>query len=115
MSDFTVVNMRVRGAKGKVKAWFTLSTGQYEISDMRLIVGANGPFVGFPSKEYTKKDGDKDWIDIVKLVRVDGKLTQESYDLSNAITEAAVAEYERRTHEKIDMPEGEADDSDLPF
>ena len=54
--------------KGKLKAFFTLklSSGM-EIRDLKLIDGPNGEFVGFPSREFTDKEGVKKYTNIVHI------------------------------------------------
>jgi len=104
MQNIRIKRMRTRGVMGALKAFFTLAIDTIEVDDMRLLVGTNGPFVGFPSKKIKRGTGEEDWVDLVKLARgEDGKLTDSSKELQLKILDAAIDEYERR------MPEDRID------
>jgi DNA-binding cell septation regulator SpoVG len=95
---------------GKTKAFFTAVIGDWEIEGLKLVEGRNGFFVGWPSRSYdSPKDGTKIWVNIVQT---------SNKELQNKLTEAAVAEYERRegTTAKASSVSLDDDDSeDLPF
>ena len=56
-----------KGDWGKVKAYFTLITGDgFLINGMRLIEGTNGLFVGYPSKQKKKEDGSSEYDQVVR-------------------------------------------------
>lgn len=107
--QMSIKRMRTMGTTGKLKAFFTAEIGDLVIDDLRLIHGKNGPFVGFPSKKVTFKDGREDYVDIVRPVKDDeGKYLNP--DFVDTLTRLAVEEYERRTKESLDNT-----DDDLPF
>lgn len=111
MAHVTIVKMRTRAGTGKLKAFFTVAIDALEIDDMRLIFGDKGPFVGFPSKKITRQDGSDSWINTVRLRTDDqGQATEASKQLFKQITDAALAEYNRRGGESA-----EAEEDDLPF
>ena len=115
MPQVAIKSMRTRNNTGnKLKAFFTAVVGPLEIDDMRLIDGANGPFVGFPSKKFTRQDTQKEeWINIVKPVRDgEGNIVAEAKGLLNTITNLAVEEYNRRSGETLSTV---ATSDDLPF
>jgi hypothetical protein len=82
---------------------------------MRLIDSGNGPFIGFPSKPYKNKDGEKKYAEIVAFIRnEEGEFSESTKKMQDEITALAVAEYEHRTGDNLN--EGiEEDDDELPF
>lgn len=114
----TIPKMRTKGVNGKILAYFTLSLGALEIEDMKLIDGANGIFVGFPTKKVEKPGEAAKWYDIVRLARdTEGQLTNSAQDFSNEVLKLAVEEFNRRGG-KAPLAEAsvDAEDSnDLPF
>lgn len=112
--NVAILKMRTRGTTGPLKAFFTVRVGPFDIDDMRLLVGRNGPFVGFPSKKYTKQDGEDAYAHIVKLAANEfGEILPEGRTIQKNILDAALAEFERRSSEVIEAPAEE--DDDLPF
>lgn len=97
---------------GKTKAFFTAIVGDWEIEGLKLVEGKNGFFVGWPSRSYeSPKDGTKKWVNIVQT---------SNKELQGEITEAAIAEYERRegvtTAKSADLSLDDSDDDEeLPF
>lgn len=98
---------------GKTRAFFTAAIGELEVEGLKLVEGKNGMFVGWPSRSYeSPKDGSTKWVNIVQT---------SNKKLQSEITEAAMAEYERREGAKVaaktaDLSlEDETEDEDLPF
>jgi len=96
---------------GKTKAFFTAVIGDWEIEGLKLVEGKNGFFVGWPSRSYdSPKDGTKKWVNIVQT---------SNKGLQSELTEAAVAEYERRegtsTAKVSSVSLDDEDTEDLPF
>lgn len=50
----------------KIKATATVKFNGMIISDIKLIEGRSGFFVGMPSRSY-EKDGETKWVDIVRI------------------------------------------------
>lgn len=115
MNNIRVVRMRTRGISGKVKAYFSIAIGPIEIEDMKLIDGANGLFIAFPNKKYSKPgEGDK-YAEIVKLTRDSaGKYTKGSIDLYEKIFKIVVEEFTRREGE-VSVEASASDEDELPF
>jgi len=105
--------MNTKGMKGKLKAFFTVVLGSLEISDMKLVDGANGLFLGFPSRSY-EQNGETKWTEIVRLARDEnGKYVASSQSLYDAILAAALEAYEAKGGA---LPVKAADEDDeLPF
>jgi DNA-binding cell septation regulator SpoVG len=109
--QISIKRMRTMGTTGKLKAFFTAEIGELIVDDLRLIHGRNGPFVGFPSKKVTFKDGREEYVDIVRPLKDDeGKYLNPEF--METLTKVAIEEYERRTKESLS---DNNEDDDLPF
>jgi DNA-binding cell septation regulator SpoVG len=65
-------NMRkINKPESKIRAFFTVSTKNFDINDMKLIEGEKGIFVAFPSREYTNGKGEKKFQPIIWCKDVD--------------------------------------------
>ena len=53
------------GQWGKVKAYFDVENGGFEIKGFRLVEGINGLFVSMPSRKGTDENGNDKWFDTV--------------------------------------------------
>lgn len=53
-------------SQSKIKAMATVNINGLLISDVKVVEGKTGLFVGLPSRVY-EKDGESKWIDIVKF------------------------------------------------
>ena len=63
-----IKNMRQpneEGQWGKVKAYFDVENGGFEIKGFRLVEGINGLFVSMPSRKGTDENGNDKWFDTV--------------------------------------------------
>ena len=56
---YEIKNWREFTGEGKLKGFFTVVIGDFEINDMKLLTGDYGDFIRFPSKPYEDKDGEK--------------------------------------------------------
>lgn len=61
---YSVKNFRKNTGGGKVKGWFTLVVGDFEINDCSLVEGTKGDFVGLPQRRY-EKDGETKYASVV--------------------------------------------------
>ena len=61
---WSIKNYRKNTGSGKVKGWFTLVAGDFEINDCTHVEGAKGDFIGFPQRSY-EKDGEIKYASIV--------------------------------------------------
>lgn len=121
----TIPSMRTKGCVGKIKAYFSVSFGDIIVNDLRLIVGTNGPFVAFPSRQYTTSTGEKKYADIVSWSRTaEGNFTDGASELQDEILRVASQEFERRSGESLETTAAVStdssevssdDDDDLPF
>ena len=59
-----VKNYRKNTGKGKIKGWFTLVMGDFEVNDCSLVEGGKGDFVSMPQRSY-EKDGQTKYASIV--------------------------------------------------
>lgn len=67
-----IKNMRkINKPESKIKAFFTVSTKNFDINDMKLVEGEKGIFVAFPSREYTNAQGQKKFQPIIWCKDVD--------------------------------------------
>jgi len=62
--SYEVKNWRKNTGQGKVKGWFTLCVGDFEINDCSLVEGNKGDFIGLPQRKY-EKDGETKYSSIV--------------------------------------------------
>jgi len=114
-----IVSMRTKGCVGKIKAYFSVSFGDFIINDLRLIVGANGPFVAFPSRAYKNAAGEQKYAEVVAWSRTaEGSFTDSSQALQLETLTLATSEFERRTGEPLTATAAIAqteEDDDVPF
>ena len=75
--NWGVKNYRANTGQGKVKGWFTLIAGDFEINDCTHVEGAKGDFIGFPQRSY-EKDGEKKYASIVWM-----PVDQRRYDFQD--------------------------------
>jgi len=88
---------------GKLKGFFTLKAGIFEINDCKYFVGDKGGWVSLPDKKYTDKDGTEKYSTIVWI--------QE--DKKEGFQKWAIAELEKLIpQEKTKSTVG---DDDTPF
>jgi len=98
-----IKGMRKINGESKIKAFFSVEfPGKLTINDCKMVEGKNGIFVAMPSREYTNKQGEKKWQNIVYVEQ----------ELLNKINVAAELEYYGKTSPK---PTSAPDDSDFPF
>ena len=116
-----ITTMRTKGCVGKIKAYFGVSFGDLVVNDLRLIEGANGMFVAFPSRPYKNRAGEQKYADVVSWSRTaEGILTESAQELHNEILALAQEEFERRSGETLETADATAsknddNDDDLPF
>lgn len=89
-----------KGDWGKIKAFFDLQTGDgFTIKGFKMVEGANGVFVGFPSQ----KNKDDEYHDTVWADK----------DVKDQVTELAKREYESSTEQEQELPI--MNNEDVPF
>ena len=115
-----ITSMRTKGCVGKIKAYFSVSFGDIIVNDLRLIDGANGLFVAFPSRQYTTRANEKRYAEVVAWSRsTEGALTDGAEELQNEILTLAQEEFERRGGDTLETVSKSAaadeDSDDLPF
>ena len=114
MANVKIKFMKTKNLKGATKAFFSVDLGVLEITDMRLIDGSNGMFLGFPSRSY-ETGGETKWADFVRLARdSNGKYTSGAQALYDQILNAATAEYEKVAG-TVSASTQDEDTDDLPF
>ena len=112
--------MRTKGCVGKIKAYFAVSFGDITVNDLRLIEGANGPFVAFPSRGYVDRAGEKKYAEVVSWARTaEGQFTTGAQTLQDEILALAQEEFQRRSGETLTTATvtstTDEEDDDLPF
>ena len=89
-----------KGSWGKIKAFFDLQTEDgFTIKGFKLVEGANGLFVGFPSQ----KGNDDEYHDTVWAEK----------EVKDQVIELAKSEYESSTEQEQELPVMPTED--LPF
>ena len=89
-----------KGSWGKIKAFFDLQTEDgFTIKGFKLVEGANGLFVGFPSQ----KGNDDEYHDTVWVEK----------EVREQVIELAKREYESYTEQEQELPVMPTED--LPF
>ena len=89
-----------KGSWGKIKAFFDLQTEDgFTIKGFKLVEGANGLFVGFPSQ----KNSDEEYHDTVWADK----------EVKDQVTELAKKEYESSTEQEQELPVMPTED--IPF
>ena len=89
-----------KGSWGKIKAFFDLQTEDgFTIKGFKLVEGANGLFVGFPSQKNSEGEyHDTVWAD---------------KEVKDQVIELAKREYESSTEQEQELPVMPTED--LPF
>ena len=89
-----------KGDWGKIKAFFDLTTDDgFTIKGFKLVEGANGKFVGFPSQ----KNSDGEYNDTVWAEK----------EVKGMVNDIAISEYESSTEQEQSPPV--MADEDIPF
>jgi len=78
---WSVKNYRKNSGRGKVKGWFTLAMGDFEVNDCTLVEGNKGDFVGLPQRSY-QKDGETKYMSIVFIPDKDRRYAFNDWCLS---------------------------------
>ena len=82
-----IKNMRKpneEGQWGKVKAFFDVEAGGFEMKGFRLVEGINGLFVSMPSRKGTDEEGNDKWFDTIWI---------ESRDIREKLNNEAINTY----------------------
>jgi len=90
---------------GKLKGFFTLKAGIFEINDCKYFVGDNGAWVSLPDKKYTDKDGNDKYSPIVWIQ----KDKQEGFQKWAVAEIAKIVPQDKPTQAEQSMGE------DIPF
>lgn len=101
---YEVKNWRKNTGRGKVKGWFTLVIGDFEINDCSLVEGNKGDFIGLPQRQY-EKDGETKYASVVFIPNEKRRW---------AFSDWAVTELDKIIGVEPDPGRGTEDD-DLPF
>jgi len=103
-----IKNMRKpneEGQWGKVKAFFDVENGGFEMKGFRLVEGINGLFVSMPSRKGTDEEGNDKWFDTIWI---------ESRDIREKLNNEAINEYNNDTMNNHDSASSENQNSTMP-
>jgi len=77
---YKIKNYRKNTGRGKLKGWFTLVTGDFEINGCTHIEGNKGDFVGLPQRSY-EKDGETKYVSVVWMPDDDRRFAFQNWAL----------------------------------